>query len=388
MRAAPIVLAAALAACGPPTSPVYITDVASIESSPAAQGAREKAPALWKSASEALEKARQAHAAGDEPRARSLAMEASILFKTAIAVMREKKAQARIAAAEERIGEAGVELARFRSLRIDSQARFLELHAFHEAQKDAAKASLAAFKKDRDMLAGLDDGEKSKWLAVEAERIATVLQAAAGAVLAAEALGCEKLLPSETKETRESLEKARQAQAAEWETIRPLSDDARLRADRLLNHTRTLGKPDPLVNPAADAKLVERLVKALADTRVMVSATPRGILLSLRDPYDTKDGGLTDEALGAIDTALGAMGNTSKCVILAEAYLSEGCTGEACDEKTGKIAQSAALKLVDSGVPESAVFPKGWGRSPLPDPGHCLAEACPGGRLDIVIVNL
>ncbi len=388
MRAAPIVLAAVLASCGPPPPPAYITDVASIEASPAAQGAREKAPALWKSAGEALEKARQAHASGDESLARSLATEASILFKTAIAVMREKKAQARIAAAEKRIEEAGVELARFRALRIDSQARFLELHAFHETQKDAAKASLAAFKKDRELLAGLDDEQKAKWLAVEAGRIATVLQAAAGAVLAAEALGCETLLPSETKETREAIEKARQAQSADWETIRPLSDDARLRADRLLNHTRAMSKPDPLVNPAADAGLVERFVKALADTRVMVSATPRGILLSLRDPRDAKHGGLTDEALAAIDAALGAMGDAPNGVILAEAYLSHGCSGEACTEKTGKIAQSAALRLVDGGIKESAVFPKGWGASPPPDPGHCIAEACPGGRLDILIVNL
>ncbi|MBW2260522.1 MAG: DUF4398 domain-containing protein [Deltaproteobacteria bacterium] len=388
MRAVLLVVAAALVSCGPPPAPSYITDAAGIESSPAAQDARVKAPALWKSATDALERARNAHAAGDEPRALALAMEASALFKTAIAVMREKKAGARIAAAERRIEEAGIELAKFKSLRIDSQARFLELHAYHETQKDAAKASLAAFKKDRDMMAGLEDGEKSKWLAVEAGRIATALQAAAGAVLAAEALGCEKLLPSETKETREALEKAQQAQGADWETTRPLSDDARLRADRLLNHTRTLNKPDPLENPATDAHLVERFVKALADTRVMVSATTRGILLSLRDPLDAKDGGLTDEALEAIGTSLGAMGDASKSVILVEAYLCEECSGEVCIEKSGKIALSAARELVNGGVPESAVFSRGWGESPPPDPGHCLAEACPGGRLDILIVNM
>jgi hypothetical protein len=315
-------------------------------------------------------------------------MEASILFKTAIAVSREKKADARIASAEQRIEKADAELAKFRSLRIDSQARFLKLHAFHEVQKDAAKTSLAAFKKDRDMLAGLDDEERAKWLSVEAERIATSLQSAAGAVLAAEALGCEKLLPSETKETREALEKAREAQGSGWETIRPLSDDARLRAERLLHHTRTLAKPVPLENPAADAQLVERFVKALADTRAMVSATPRGILLSLRDPLDAKDGGLTDETLEAIRATLGAMGDASKSVILVEAYLSEGCSTEACIEKTGKISQAASLALSSGGVPESAVFPEGWGEAPPPDPGHCLAEACPAGRLDIVIVKM
>jgi hypothetical protein len=382
------VVAAVLVACGPPPLPACITDAEGIASGPAAAGAREKAPALWKQASQALDKAHHAHAAGDEEAARTHALEASILYKTALAVARQKNAGMRIAAARDRVAEAGSELERFKSLRIDAQARFLKLQAFHQEQKDLAKATHAAFKKDRDALASMDEEEKAEWLSVERKRIERVLKAAAGAVLAAETLGCDKRLPSETKETREALRKAEEARGAGWETLRPLSDEAWLRAERLLHHARVMHKPDPLENPAEDADLVARFVKAMEDTRVMVSATSRGILLSIRDPLDDASSDLDQEARTALETALGAMGEAEEPVVIIEAYRLEGCSAKECLEDSVSIAQQAASFLVSTGLGESSVISKGWGDSPPSDPGHCLVETCTSGRLDVLIVKM
>lgn len=389
MRALPLVsvVAAVLVACGPPPLPACITDAEGIASGPAAAGAREKAPALWKQASQALDRAYHAHAAGDEDAARTHALEASILYKTALAVARKKNAGTRIAAARDRVAEAGSELERYKSLRIDAQARFLKLQAFHQEQKDLAKATHAAFKKDRDALASMGEEEKAEWLSVERKRIERVLKAAAGAVLAAETLGCDKKLPSETKETREALRKAEEARGAGWETLRPLSDEAWLRAERLLHHARVMNKPDPLENPAEDADLVARFVKAMEDTRVMVSATSRGILLSIRDPLDDASD-LGQEARTALETALGAMGKAGEPVVIIEAYRLEGCSAKECLEDSVSIAQQAASFLVSAGLVESSVISKGWGDSPPSDPGHCLVETCTSGRLDVLIVKM
>jgi hypothetical protein len=383
-----VIAACVLCACGPPPPPAYITDVESLAAGPAAEGAEKRAPSLWKKASDALEKARQAHARGDDPAARSLALEASILFKTAMAVARQKKAEARIDGAEDRIAGASKELKKFTSLRIDSQSRYLELLSFHDAQKDASKAILAAFQKDREAFSKMSEEEKETWLAAESLRLGRLVQAARSSIAAAAFLGSDKILPSETKEANEALSKAEKAQDAGWENLRPLADEAFLRAERLLVHVRALAKPKPMSNPAADPQVVERFVKAIGGARVMVSATAKGILLSFADPLDEQTGALDEKTREGLETALGAAGKTGKPAFFIEAYRSEGCGAKGCEVDSRMIAELAAAALVSAGVPESDIATHGWGQEPAPDPGHCLAEACPGGRLDVVIVNI
>jgi len=385
VRAALLTLAAS---CGPPPPPAYITEAAGIASGPAAEDAMGKAPEIWKKASDALEKARHAFEAGDETKALSLAIEASILMKTAMAVARQMKARSRIASAEERIAVAGAALERFKSLRLDSESSFLVLQEFHDAQKDKAKILLASLEKDRKHLAGMSEKQKAGWLEAEQKRISRLLRGASGTILAARALGCDEIVPSETEETEEALRRAKEAEQAEWDVLRPLADDASLRAERLLVHTRTLHKPGPLANPASETALVERFVAAYAKTKVMVSATARGILLSIRDPRDAAGGDIASPATKAIEIALGAMGEPSSATVLVEVFVSQGCGPDGCAADSEEIAGLALDALVAGGVKASAVLAKGWGEAPPYEPGHCLAAPCPGGRLDVLIIDL
>jgi len=386
-RGLAVILAVVFAGCGPTPMPEYITDVESLAAGPAAEEAPEKAPALWKQADEELAMARRAHEEGDQASARRHAQKAGILYKTAIAVTREIRAQARITSAQDRIENAGEELARLRSLRLDAEKRFLDLQEYHAGQKDLAGQMKATFEKDRDRFEEMDGEERTIWLEAEGLRLDRALQAARARIRAADLLGCTASLPSETEETTDVMAKAEAATDAPWEQRRVLVDTASLWAERLLHQTRVMHQPDPLVNPASDEKVVERFVEALDGTGVMVSATTRGILLSFADPGQ---GGVPDEktreTLGLIAGALG----DGEIVLSVEAHAWSGCTAGECDETSRSLAARASKVLLEGGtLPAGTVVDfHGWGSAPPSATGHCLAEPCPGGRLDVIVLAL
>lgn len=382
-----LVLAVLLGRCGPPPPPEYIVRVESLSASKAASGAREKAPALFKKGSDAIEAALKAHRSGDEELARDLALEASILLKTAIARAREKSATSRVESAEARVAAAEEELQRFTSLRLDTQKRFLILASYHDEQSDLAANLLSKFEADRKVLAGLEGEKRQKWLTVERERLARVLMGARGSVLAAAALGSQTLLASETEETEAAVQRADDAMDDQWEVLRPLVDDASLRADRLLTHTRAMQEPEPLANPAEDDEAVARLVQALKGTKAMVSATRRGILVSLADGLDPKTQELSPEASSALVKLADALGPDPH-PLLVETWMRHGCEPAVCMGASESLEDAAVKALTDAGEAPDSITSHAWGNLPIGQEGHCLATGCPGGRLDVLVLAL
>jgi hypothetical protein len=386
-RAGVLAAAIALSSCGPPPLPEYITGAQDLSSAPAAEDAREAAPSIYEKGRTALARAVEAHAHGDEQEARTAALEASIHFKTAIAVSRRKGAANRIADCEDRIAAAGDDLSRFTSLRLDTGQRFLKLIAFHEDQSDLAARLLSEFEADEKTLSELSGEQREAWLQVEGERLAGVLQGARATVLAAEVLGARELLASELAQMEQSLADAEAARDESWEVLRPLVDDASLRAARLLVHTRTLAEPGPLANPAADAALVERLVAALEGGGAMVVPSARGIVVSLADAWNVEEAALApgvEETIGRLAEAL----DGATATVLVEGWLAEGCEADACGPASSSLAAAGAESLRATGLDAERIESHGWGDAPLSEAGHCLAATCEGGRLDVVILAL
>ncbi len=367
--------------CGPPPPPAYITDVQALADSQEAQKAKDRAPELYAKARDALDQAIAAHVGDDETLARSKALEASIVLKTAIAGARQKVAGARILAAQDRIARAGEDLERMRSLRLDAEQRFLSLVAFHDEQSDLATNLQSRFEADQQKVAKLDPAEIAAWEKVEQDRLARVLQGARCFVAAAEALGCAALVPSETGDTLSAIGNAGKALGDDWKILRPLVDDAALRAERLLVHTRAMSQPAPLDNPASDTKAVERFITALKGTGAMVSATRMGILVSIEDPLI--EGQLSPSSVAVIVALDSALGDGIHPV-LVQSWAPSGCAGSDCDAKSEDIAE-AALTALGTTVKATA---RSWGNAPFSDPGHCLSGSCTAGRLDIVILAL
>ncbi len=384
-RAALLFIAACSWSCGPSRPPQWIADVEGLASGPATAGVMQKAPAEWKAAKDALEDAGKALGGGHEEEAKRHAAKASILFKTAMTVARGKDAKERIDAACKRASAAIAEAEALRSKRLDAQARFLSLQSFHESQGDLAKQKLASLEKDKKALAAMSESQKEKWLALEATRLDREIQRSRATILTAQALGCDGSLPAESGETAAALAKAAAAPASLWESRRTLVDDAALRADRFLHHCRALHEPDPIENPAGDAVTVAVLVKALEGTGAVVSAGQRGIVVAIPDPQDGQ-GGLGESATSALGIAGGVVAKMTPAVVLVEVYPPAGCSGESCAADALELAGTGAAAFV-AGAAGVTAKAHGWGPVPPSEPGPCLS-ACPGGRLDVVVLLL
>ena len=375
-----------LGGCSGAIYPREIAQAQALTESKLALSARKLAPDLWKLGSDALAASRESAGKGDGTDSRLLAAEAMIHFKTAIAVSMGKVADERKRSLKEDIARYESDREKFATLRKDAELRFLKVMSYHMEQKDEAELRRSSFENERKKYLKLTDEEKEKWDKLHRPALQKQLQSAAGLVEVARFIAFHfNELQAQQDEAEKALATASAALAGPWDTARPLVDDALLKAQRLLMHQRILAKPGLLENPAARADIFEMVGKNLGG-KVFVSATFKGILLSIENPWEGKKHGLKSSAAALLEDIAGLIGGGKEALVFIETYYfdkSEKISLETSDE----IGKSAMNVLLDKNVDGERIAFKGWGAAASADSGPCLASACPDGRLDIIIVN-
>ncbi|MFH1434711.1 MAG: hypothetical protein ABIJ56_03245 [Pseudomonadota bacterium] len=376
----------AVCGCAGATYPREIAQAQALTESKLALSARKLAPALWKLGSDALAASLERAGKGDSTESGLLATEAMIHFKTAIAVSRGKVADERIRSLKEDMARYENDREKFTTLRKDAEVRFLKIMSYHMEQKDEAELRRSSFENEREKYLKLTDEEKEKWNNLHRPALGRQLQSAAGLVEVARFMAFHfGELQAQQDEAEKALATASDALPGPWDTARPLVDDALLKAQRLLMHQRILAKPGPIENPAARTDIFEMVGKNLGG-KVFVSATFKGILLSIENPWEGKKGGLKGSAAALIDDIAGLLGGGKEALVFIETYYfdkSEKISLETSDE----IGKSAMSALLDRNLDSERIAFKGWGAVASADSGPCLSSACPDGRLDIIIVN-
>jgi len=378
---------AAAAACGGRRPPQELAAARALAASPLYAAARKLSPETWHAAEEALARAAAAAKKGDAQEARLASLEAQALFKTALVLADGKKAAARALEAKEKTAAHAAAAQKFSTLRRDAEKRFLKIVDYHFAQKDEAALMKSAFALDRGKFLALDEEGRAAWEAAHAPGLEKTLAlaesyaAAAGLIVrACVAAGAQQ------QEAQEAIAAARAAKDGSWEARRPLVDDALLKAERLLVHARLLATPAPLENPAASDAAVALVKGATAGEALFFSSGLKGIALSAADPWDAGAGALSAAALSVVGK-LGALvkGRTS-VLLLVEAY---AYPPQAKDAKAVSDAIAAAVMaaLPVENAAGSGIAAVGRGAAPPPDPSSCVFAPCPGGRVDITIVN-
>ena len=375
-----------LGGCSPATYPQEIAQAQALTESKLALSAKKLAPSLWKLGSDALAASRESAGKGDGTDSRLLAAEAMIHFKTAIAVSGGKMADERIRSLKKDIARYRNDREKFTTLRKDAEVRFLKVMSYHMEQKDEAELRRSSFINELDKYLKLTDEEKEKWDKLRRTALQKQLQSAAGLVEVARFIAFHfGVLQAQQDEAEKSLMTASAALAGPWDAARPLVDDALLKAQRLLMHQRILAKPGLLENPAARADIFEMVGKNLGG-KVFVSATFKGILLSIENPWEKKKGALNSSAAALLDDIAGLLGGGKDALIFIETYYydkSEKISLETSDE----IGKSAMNVLLEKNLDGERIAFKGWGSAASADSGPCLSSTCPGGRLDIIIVT-
>ncbi len=383
-------LAAALvfaAACGTRSYPPEFHDAEAMTRSHVAAAAKRLAPAKWKLGADALELSRALAKKGKEPEARLAAMEALIHFKTAAAQAEGIVAGERIGDAKEMIRHYENEKEKFTVLRQDAEKRFLNVMAFHLEQKDDAQVRKSNFEKDREKYLKLSDEEKAAWDKEAKPGLKKNIQHAEALMAAAGLLVSDKS-PAATQqaEARDALDAAAGALDGSWESARPLVDEAMMKAERLLAHARILAKPDPLENPASIPDTFKMMKKNLEPEGALVSVTFAGVLIALPNPWDGKNGALRDSAAGTLEEIAGILKGREHAAVLIQSYHFEADSQKA-DTTAEAMALTAQAKLEKGKVPAGSIAAKTWGNAVPYDAGPCLGQACPDGRIDIVIVS-
>jgi hypothetical protein len=386
---AALLAAAALcaASCGARSYPSEFHDAEAMTKSHVAAAAKRLAPDTWKLGADALEQCRAYAKKGKEPEARLAAMEALVHFKTAVA-------RAEGIVAEERIRDAvdlGLhyenEKEKFTVLRQDAEKRFLNVMAYHLEQKDDAQVRKSNFDKDREKYLELSQEEKETWDKEARPGLRKNLQHAEALIAAAGLLVSQGSPAAAQKaEAEKALETAAGAVEGSWESARPLVDEAMMKAERLLAHARILAKPDPLENPASDGDTFKMVKKNLEPLGALVSATFKGILVALPDPWDAGKGALTKSATKALEEIAGLLKGRERPLVLIQSYHFEADSDKA-DTTAEAMALTAQAGLEKGKVPAEGMASKSWGNAVPYDAGPCLGQVCADGRLDIFIVS-
>jgi hypothetical protein len=384
-----LVAAAALiaASCGARSYPSEFHDAEAMTRSHVAAAAKRLAPATWKLGADALEESRTFAKKGKEAEARLAAMKALILFKTAVARAEGMVAEERIRDANDGSLHYENEKEKFTVLRQDAEKRFLHVMAFHLEQKDDAQVRKSNFDKDREKYLKLSDEEKAAWDKEAGPGLRKNLQHVQALIAAAGLLISQGSPAAAQKaEAEQALESAAGALDGPWESARPLVDEAMMKAERLLAHARILAKPDPLGNPASDPGTFGMMKKNLEPLGALVSATFKGILIALPDPWDGKEGKLKGSAAGALEEIAGLLKGREAALVLIQSYHFDADSQEA-GTTAEAMALTAQAALEKGKVPAEAVASRTWGNAVPYDAGPCLGKACPDGRLDIFIIS-
>jgi hypothetical protein len=387
-KIAVMILPVLLAACGSKTVLPEISSAEALSGSKIAAAAKKLAPEPWKKGEAALAESRSLARKGKGLDAKLAALESMVYFKTAIAAAQEKIALERIAKAKEDAARFGGEREKYAALRQDAEARFLQIMAYHMEQKDEADLKRSSFETEREKYLKLSDSEKKKWDDAQKPALRKDLAYAESlldvAGLIAARFGGAK---TEKDEAESADSAARGALEGSWESARPLVDDALLKAERLLVHQRIMAKPASLQNPAESKETLQMIKTGLKGENVFIAAGLKGILISVENPWDAGASKLTGRAVKVLE-AIGGFVKGSKGALLYIQSYSFGEDGEKSRSASEAAAASAMQALEAFKLPAGSALSRGLGIGPIIDPGPCLAGQCPGGRLDVIIVQL
>jgi len=380
-------LAFLAAACGSRILPSEIAAAEGLSKSSLSAQTMKLAPSEWQEGTAALEESRRLAKKGKTAQSRLKALEALIYFKTAIAVAKGKVAEGRIRKAKDDMAQYENEREKFATLRQDAEVRFLQIMAYHMEQKDEAFLRRSNFENEREKYLKLTLEEKEKWDKAHRPALEKNLLYAGSLVEAAKLItsryGSGKAVQDEAIG---AISAASDALDGPWETARPLVDEALMKAERLLEHQRIKAKPHPLENPASAEETLEMVKKNLEDKKVFVSASFKGILVSVENPWDGKKAELKDSALSVIEVLAGILKDGDDALVLIESYHFDK-DAEKARIVSEAIGLTALSHFESKKLAADRVAAAGWGNAQVHDPGPCLVNACPGGRLDIVIVS-
>ena len=378
------ILILAAAGCGSKTYPAELVDAEAMTKSHVAASAMKLAPSIWKKGTEALEKSRSLAKKGKAVESKLAGLEALIHFKTAVAVAEEKIAKDRLRQAQEGAAQYAAQEEKFRVLRQDAEARFLQIMSYHMAQKDEAAQRKSSFESERAKYLELDKKEKKSWDEAQRPILEKTLHHVRSLIAAADLVASRfGDLPSQRQEAESAAAEAEKALGGSWETARPLVDEALMKAERLLEHERIMAKPSALKNPATLEETLAMVKKNLEGKGAFVSATFTGILVSVENPWEGASAKLGSQAAGAVAEVARLLEGRENALTLVAAYH----FGKEPATASEAIALTAQANLEKGKLPAGSIAALSWGDATPFDAGPCLASACPGGRLDIFVVN-
>jgi len=352
-----------------------------------AEIAKKYAPKEWMEGEKCLEESKSLLKKGKSDKARFKSLLALIYFKIATAIANQKVALTRIEQANKELESLEIEKNKIVALRSEAEDRFLKIMDYHNRQSDDALLMRRKFETDREAYLKLSDEEKKKWEKEMEKVLSKDIVYAETLIDIAHALNerCNCASPAQMTEAEKGLEDAKACKGGGWENVRPLTDNAILKAQRLIFHLRVMGKG--MENPASSETTLN-MVKAKFDgTRVFIGSSIKGIVLSIENPWDNNQGKLSEDAVNFLNKVREIANQSEKVIVSVQSYF-WGDDEEGSDLIAKKILNETE-KIIKSGEEHRIkTIKRSLGNGSVIDSGPCISKKCSGGRLDVIIIAL